>query len=572
MYVLLAAAWAWPALRSFTSAIPSPRGLFDPPLQAYLLGWDLHALALAPGAIFDAPIFHPERGTLAYMDHLIGEAVLGWPVLATTGSIAAVYNALILLSTALSAWATYRLVRLFGVPRIGAFLCGSLFAFSSYRASSLDLLNQLQTQFLPLALFFAVRWLQRRTWRDAAGTLATFVVQVYFGWYYTVYLALTLSLLVVYAWFAGWIRPKWNDIVRAGALLACMAVAILPVTWPYVSLRLSGSEFGRSIGEAALYSADVTDYVRWSDGSVLAAALHLPSGAQGYWPGLATILLGAAGFWSLRRPSDHGQQSVAHSSARERMRRSAGRLGMAGYFLVLGIAAFVLSLGPLLHVAGTTLPIPLPYAAAHYVIPGVSGMRAPARLAVVVSLAMVVLGGFGYRAWSRAASSGKMRAIATVLFVIVSAEAWMEPSRLLPLPTRDSAPPEVQWLAAQPGDSPVLDLPAPRTESEENEADALRQYMQLIHGKRRIDGCSGYVSRRYRDLRIRLAAFPSPDVLDSLNEIGARYIVVHEDDDPDVDVAALRARIRMEPRLSPRAEWTGTAVYELDPESGEALP
>src|SRR6058998_152728 len=88
-YLLAAVLFTWPLARTFTSAIPSSRVAFDPPMQAFLLGWDSHALLTHPLAVFNAPIFHPEPNTLAYMDHLLGETFLSLPVLAIGRSIPA---------------------------------------------------------------------------------------------------------------------------------------------------------------------------------------------------------------------------------------------------------------------------------------------------------------------------------------------------------------------------------------------------------------------------------------------------------------------------------------------------
>jgi hypothetical protein len=213
----------------FFSSIPSSHSLFDPGLQAFIIGWDWHAITQDPFHIFDAPIFHPEHRTLSYMDHLLGETVVAAPILSMTKSLAGAYNFLVILSFVTSAWATYRLTRLLGVPRSGAWLCGFLFAFSPYRYANLDLLNQLQTQFLPLGLFFGIRYIEKWRFRDASGIGATMVAQVYFGWYYAYYLGLALVLLLLYAIIGGRWRPVRRHIGLLASTTAVALLAILPV-------------------------------------------------------------------------------------------------------------------------------------------------------------------------------------------------------------------------------------------------------------------------------------------------------------------------------------------------------
>lgn len=540
----------------FFSAIPSSHTLFDPALQAFILGWDWQALTLNPLHVFDAPIFHPEQRTLTYMDHLLGETVVAAPILWTTNSVAGAYNFLVMLSFVASAWATYRLTRLFGVPRPGAWLCGFLFAFSPYRYANLDLLNQLQTQFLPLGLFFAVRYLQRWKLRDAVGIAATMVAQVYFGWYYAYYLGLALVLLLLYAISSRrWHLPKRHlaphALIAAGALLA-----IVPVGWPYLVQRMAMPELSRTLGEAALYSADLIDYLRWSSSSILTEFLPLPTGAQSYWPGLVAVGLALVG------------------TAAVLGRRLVRSFGVEGYFIVLALTAFALSLGPILQVGGHRIWIPLPYALAHYVVPGLSGMRAPARLASVALLAVVVLAGIGYRhlhiRWGRR-DIRAWRGLVGVLFLSAVVFAWPRQTSLLDLPTAETMPVVYRWLATVPGDPPVLELPVPTRDQDENEVHALRQYLILYHGKPRIDGISGFISGRYREFRSAIQEFPSRSSLHAAGQMGARLIIVHYGDYPEPSRVALRQRIAEEPLLTRRATFGDDVVYELrsiDPSEG----
>src|SRR5262245_13022872 len=130
IYFALALLYTWPLARDFSHSIPASGVFVDAPAQAFILGWDGQALARFPGRIFDPPIFYPERNTLTYMDHLIGETVLASPMLALFPSVAPAYNVLVLFSFAFSAWGAYRLTRLFAVSRGAAFLAGFLYVWS----------------------------------------------------------------------------------------------------------------------------------------------------------------------------------------------------------------------------------------------------------------------------------------------------------------------------------------------------------------------------------------------------------------------------------------------------------
>ncbi len=536
-YLLVTIVSLRPILEHPGSAIPSSRVIFDPPFQAFLIGWNWHAFTTNPASIFNAPIFHPESRTLTYMDHMIGETLLASPVFAVHGSLAAAYNFLLFLSFPLSAWATYRLARLFRVSRWGAFLAGLIFAFSAYRFSSLDLLNQLQTQFIPLGLFFWIRYLQRLKLRDAAGAFATLVVQVYFGWYYAFYLFLALLLAFLYAWAARLTRVprgQWAALLVTAVLALA---AILPVTWPYVETRAEMPGFRRTLGESALYSADIFDY------------------GKSYWPGLAAVVLGAFGIASILRRLKEG------GGWRDRLHRA----DWAGFPLLLAITGFILSLGPILHVAGRRIWLPLPYAVLYFVIPGFSSMRAPARLAVMVTLGMALLAGIGY-GWvlDRLRGRGRLwQPLAAIPFILALAGAADSPRTTLELPARSTMPPIYRWIGTLPGTTAILELPVPEHDADENETHSIRQLLTLYHGKPRLDGTSGFVSPSYRAFRSLVQTFPGDSALAAIRSLGADLVVVHYGDYPPADRARLAARIAAEPYLVLRARAGTDAAYQL---------
>ena len=86
IYVLVAVLATWPLAWRPRTLLGAPQGEGDPYLNLFTLGWDLRQLFLAPsswltGAVFDAPIFHPARQTLAFTDHLLLQALLVSPIL-----------------------------------------------------------------------------------------------------------------------------------------------------------------------------------------------------------------------------------------------------------------------------------------------------------------------------------------------------------------------------------------------------------------------------------------------------------------------------------------------------------
>jgi hypothetical protein len=336
-------------------------------------------------------------------------------------------------------------------------------------------------------------------------------------------------------------RPQWKPLALSSALAL---IAILPVTWPYIAEHRSMPGFHRSLGQTALYSADLFDYVRSNAQMLETRLLALPPGSQAYWPGVIAVMLGIVGaavIWRTRAP-------------------------LARLPLFLAATGFVLSFGPIPHIGGRAFWIPLPYALLYFIVPGLSSMRAPARFAVLVALAVVVLAGVGYtKLEARLRRRTQRVGVAVVLLVAAFALAWYRPITLLELPTRESMPAIYRAVAAQPSDMPLLEIPVPATDADEGQTHALRQLFILYHGHPRLDGTSGFVSPRYKEFRRQIQAFPADSAVDAARVMGAKLVLVHYGDYDPSFARILENRVRGSGRLEPVAAEGSDRLYRLGP-------
>jgi len=172
-----------------------PGDLGDPPSQAWILAWDVHALVTNPAHLYDGNIFYPFHDVLAYQDTLLGLLPVAAPLLLLTNNPVLAYNVLFLLSFALCAWGAYLLARrLVGDPR-AAFLAGLVYGFSPYRMVHLYHLNLLCAMWIPFALLYweRVRSGHTRSW---LGVGLFFVLQALSALYYAAFLAVALVILL----------------------------------------------------------------------------------------------------------------------------------------------------------------------------------------------------------------------------------------------------------------------------------------------------------------------------------------------------------------------------------------
>src|SRR5262249_31687560 len=142
--------------------------------DALLLMWATahvsRTLFVDPLHLFDAGIFHPARLTLAYSDHMIGQALVGLPIWLATGNPLLEFNVLVLASYVLRPPAhapapppAAPSARARAPPAPPAAPPGLSFAFTPYRSPSPLWLQVLFTPFVPLTLLAWLRFVRTRS-------------------------------------------------------------------------------------------------------------------------------------------------------------------------------------------------------------------------------------------------------------------------------------------------------------------------------------------------------------------------------------------------------------------------
>jgi hypothetical protein len=157
------------------------------------------------------------------------------------------------------------------------------------------------------------------------------------------------------------------------------------------------------------------------------------------------------------------------------------------------------------------------------------GLRAPARLAIVVLAAIAVLAGFGMRALRGripARYAGLSRAaipLVVALLVLDYVPTGIPLHEVAPDP-----PPSRSVYAAirSLGPGAVVDLPTPRTNSLPG-YDTWYAYWSRLHWHPLVNGYSGFYPPAYMQTLSALTGFPDDRSLARLDSLGVRYVVVH---------------------------------------------
>lgn len=235
-----------------------------------------------------------------------------------------------------------------------------------------------------------------------------------------------------------------------------------------------------------------------------------------------------------------------------------------GFYLSLTLLAVLLSLGPTVRAFGWEAEGVL-YKKLYRSLPGFDALRVPARFAFLALTGGAVLAahgaaGLGRRRWSL---GGRVLLLGG-LAALILAEAWSVPLRLRPFPPEP--PPVYRWLAAQPGDFAVVELPISGPRAPHREAHRL--YYSTFHWKRLFNGYSGLFPPDYWANVETLQGFPSQESVALLRRLGVRYVIVHAAGFPADHLARMAARFGHYPALLRAvAEVDGAFVIEVAGES-----
>ena len=147
---------------------------------------------------------------------------------------------------------------------------------------------------------------------------------------------------------------------------------------------------------------------------------------------------------------------------------------------------------------------------------------------VMMHLAVSVLAGYGL-AWllGRIQSSWKRRLVGSGFALLALIEYASFPISMPSVPVGKDFPQVYTWLAQQPGDFAILEIPLP-TRPEEIFRDAPYVYFSTYHWKKLVNGYSGFIPPGYTRLyQEELRGFPSEETLRRIHQLGVHYVIVH---------------------------------------------
>jgi hypothetical protein len=235
-----------------------------------------------------------------------------------------------------------------------------------------------------------------------------------------------------------------------------------------------------------------------------------------------------------------GLCAAAALAVSPRLRRTlAGDHRDLTLFLVLAIAfSVVMSLGPFPRAGGRQIVGVALYDLFFTSVPGYDGLRVPARFGMIAGALLAVLCGYALAAIGRWRRAGPV--VLAVIGAVFVAEVWAVPvpTNLTwsstaryqpPWPTVhrvNDGPLAYRYLVAMPEDVTLLELPFG-----DQGWDLRYVYYAGLHGKRIVNGYSGYFPDGYRARAARLANLweDREAAWAAVTSSGATHLLIHRD-------------------------------------------
>lgn len=541
IYAVLTIAYTWPMASGLGHLVPHDVG--DPLLSTWTLWWNAQVLPFTE-RWWDGLAFFPAHDTLTFSDHRVGLGFITTPVMWFGGSPLAAHNIAFLLSFLLSAAAAYALC--FTLTRNGpaSFIGGLVFGFNPFRADHLPHLELLSSYWLPVVLLALHQWKATLKPKWLVLFASALIMQALTCGYYFIFLGVLLGLWLI--WFTRGLPLK--QYVGLASAVTIPLLVIGPILLKYRNAHRTMG-LSRPLFEIEHYSADLIGLVTAPRMLALWNSPEAWQRAEGaLLPGATAVALVAVGVWLRRSDTAAAAQGTGHRAPGTFLRRAA----LVGAAVSAGVALVPLLYGPVAyHIAGLRISVsdsykPLSTATvfvlgwfltsapvrqawrgespfAFYVLatavmwllalgptarlleyrvlykapyswlmllPGFSdGFRVPARFTMLAVLTLSVAAPLAFHRLIQKGSARVKLIVFALVGAAIVAESWIDPLPTFPPPSALVIPAEV------PSNAVTLELPLGLSE------DVAAMYRSIVHGRRTVNGMSGFDAPHYVVLR-----------------------------------------------------------------------
>lgn len=558
---------------------PDPKGIM------WSMWWVHHQILKDPLHLYRANIFYPAQNALAHSDSLIVPSLTSLPFRIFTREPTVLFNLAFVIAFASAGFFMYLLVFNLTKSRAIAVIGGIFYAFSPFRLDNITHLQYASHQWLPLAVLSLVLFFikKRKGYIFAFSAFAWLTAMSCAA--YLVMAIIPFAFLIFYLWLASPLNKKQIiTLILAGVIFI---VAFFPFFYKMYEVKKSTGQIIDQ-KEVVRFSLDVLDvfkqpkYLTSAPYSILPEQIKNPYFSP--FPGFvaSAFILAAAVLFFLsydRRKASASKQAnkglvgkgvsisrlvilasstllllvfifslfspdEAHAAAFNHIsvltwvlllslmayagcsawNFKTGSLSKEDFFIRLFLSLsgmmVLFSLGPYLHFNGKILGQNMYWAINQ--LPGFNAVRQMMHWHTFTMLFAVPAACLAMTKLNLMAKKSRWIVFAA-LFALIAAEYRTDMSRdFVDVPLE--VPAMYQWLATEPPESPILELPM---YGYPYHPEGDRMYWSMYHKKPLVNGLFSYPPREYHDLLKSLENFPSKEgILYIQNEYELKYIVV----------------------------------------------
>lgn len=525
IYLFLTLILTFPLVLHLGQGIIGGGGPGDQLFNIWVLSWDNHAFLNPSEHFFDANIFYPVKNSLLGSEYFPGIFLFAWPLFHIFHNPVLVYNLLLIMAIFLSGLTMYFLVYYFTKNHLASFFAGFVYTFSPFRLADLNHLQLAFSFFLPLVILFLDRYLKKGKTLDLSFFSLCFVLQFLVSSYlaYYVFFLVFFYCLGYFIWFRKFMFFR-TLIKLVLALILCFAI-IYPFYRPYFKAEIRPE---RPLEVVQLSAPTPIDFLSMGESLIFRTlakegiALHPQAdGVKLLFIGFIGPLLALIGL-------------LTYHDRRKWI------------FLLLIVFCFWLTLGP--YYRGVKMIYWYLY---HYFYP-FRAQNFPYRTLHLLIVPLAILVGFGI------SYILKNKKISTILLLIpisilIFIESYYLPLSYTKLPSKENFAPVYHWLASQPGDFGIIEVPVTQ-----EIAINYQMYYSTLHWKKLAMGFTTIFPGSSVSLWDSLKKFPSPESIEAIQNTPDKYLIIHLDQFSDERVLS-----DFLAKNKPVAKFENDYVYEI---------
>ena len=556
----------------------------DPLLNTWIISWDIRQL-LAGNLyrFFDTNIYYPAEKTLAYSEHLFTQALIGLPIMLATRNPVFTYNFVLLFSFITSGFGMYLFAHQLTKNNWGSIAAGIIYAFSPFMFFHLGHMQIISAGGIPLTFLFLTRFVQDRSYKNLTLFTAFYIFQVLANGYYALYLTLFAGVYLLYFLIRHKKDLDLRVIGRLGIFVLVTVTCTGPFFYQYIAVRKQMG-FRRNIE----FGAKLSSYLSTTPTNIPYGKLtrQIQEPERILFPGIVATGFALFGILSNARKSWKRRNSE---------KKSEITIGIPIQKLLNGIICLYFGLIAFIHFTGgfdftvrlraTSLTNPIitlliligirllisnrfriraiksslpmneyilifsafllcsvlfsfgksgPYVFLYKYIPGFDGLRVASRFHIMTMLSLSVLASFGIKYTIKHVRVFRSSAyLITFIPALILFEYAAFPHPLTKVPVNDKIPAEYKWLASENRDPVILELPLHDSKAGLPYAiEAFRVYYSIYHGRKIVNGYSGYHPPLLLELNRRIKHQPFLQTINDFRALGVEYLVLHSDQFP----------------------------------------